>query len=169
MKSELKMNGAESLVRTLVHNKVDVCFSNPGTSEMHFVGALDKVTGIRCVLGLFEGVITGAADGYFRMSGKPASTLLHLGPGLAKPGPKCNKVEAGFPLILKYPSAAPVITPSNKPSTHLIPVTLSKAPTKCISDVPGLEKQTSTLLCTRVLTKLSAPFIFSSDFIFYIN
>ena len=83
MKSELKMNGAESLVRTLVHNKVDVCFSNPGTSEMHFVGALDKVTGIRCVLGLFEGVITGAADGYFRMSGKPASTLLHLGPGLA--------------------------------------------------------------------------------------
>jgi acetolactate synthase-1/2/3 large subunit len=83
MKSKLKMNGAESLVRTLVHNKVDVCFSNPGTSEMHFVGALDKVTGIRCVLGLFEGVITGAADGYFRMSRKPASTLLHLGPGLA--------------------------------------------------------------------------------------
>ncbi|MDG2000299.1 MAG: acetolactate synthase large subunit [Alphaproteobacteria bacterium] len=83
MKSEQKMNGAESLVRTLVHNNVDVCFSNPGTSEMHFVGALDKVTGIRCVLGLFEGVITGAADGYFRMSGQPASTLLHLGPGLA--------------------------------------------------------------------------------------
>ena len=82
MKSKSKINGAESLVRTLVHNDVNVCFANPGTSEMHFVGALDKVPGIRCVLGLFEGVLTGAADGYYRMSRKPASTLLHLGPGL---------------------------------------------------------------------------------------
>lgn len=77
------MNGAESLVRTLLAGGVDVCFTNPGTSEMHFVAALDKVPGMRCVLGLFEGVVTGAADGYWRMSGKPASTLLHLGPGLA--------------------------------------------------------------------------------------
>lgn len=77
------MNGAESLVRTLVAGGVDVCFTNPGTSEMHFVAALDKVPGMRCVLGLFEGVVTGAADGYFRMKGQPASTLLHLGPGLA--------------------------------------------------------------------------------------
>ena len=77
------MNGAESLVRTLVAGGVDVCFTNPGTSEMHFVAALDRVEGMRCVLGLFEGVVTGAADGYFRMKGKPASTLLHLGPGLA--------------------------------------------------------------------------------------
>ncbi|MCK1403690.1 acetolactate synthase large subunit [Bradyrhizobium sp. 4] len=77
------MNGAESLVRTLVAGGVDVCFTNPGTSEMHFVAALDKVAGMRCVLGLFEGVLTGAADGYFRMKGTPASTLLHLGPGLA--------------------------------------------------------------------------------------
>ena len=77
------MNGAESLVRTLVAGEVNVCFTNPGTSEMHFVAALDRVEGIRCVLGLFEGVVTGAADGYFRMTGKPASTLLHLGPGLA--------------------------------------------------------------------------------------
>jgi acetolactate synthase-1/2/3 large subunit len=76
------MNGAESLVRTLVANGVEVCFTNPGTSEMHFVAALDKVEGMRCILGLFEGVVTGAADGYYRMSGKPASTLLHLGPGL---------------------------------------------------------------------------------------
>ena len=76
------MNGAESLVRTLVANGVDVCFTNPGTSEMHFVAALDKVEGMRCVLGLFEGVVTGAADGYYRMTGKPACTLLHLGPGL---------------------------------------------------------------------------------------
>ena len=77
------MNGAESLVRTLIASDVDVCFANPGTSEMHFVAALDKIDGMRCVLGLFEGVVTGAADGYFRMTGKPASTLLHLGPGLS--------------------------------------------------------------------------------------
>ena len=76
------MNGAESLVRTLVSAGVEVCFTNPGTSEMHFVAALDRVPGMRCVLGLFEGVVTGAADGYGRMKDKPASTLLHLGPGL---------------------------------------------------------------------------------------
>ena len=76
------MNGAESLVRTLVGAGVEVCFTNPGTSEMHFVAALDRVAGMRCVLGLFEGVVTGAADGYARMKDKPASTLLHLGPGL---------------------------------------------------------------------------------------
>jgi acetolactate synthase I/II/III large subunit len=77
------MNGAESLIRTLAAGGTDVCFTNPGTSEMHIVAALDRVTDLRCVLGLFEGVITGAADGYARMVGKPACTLLHLGPGLA--------------------------------------------------------------------------------------
>ena len=77
------MNGAESLVRTLVGGGVNVCFANPGTSEMHFVAALDRVDGMRCVLGLFEGVVTGAADGYYRMSEGPAATLLHLGPGMA--------------------------------------------------------------------------------------
>ncbi|HYF59066.1 MAG TPA: acetolactate synthase large subunit [Burkholderiaceae bacterium] len=77
------MNGAERLVRTLLDESVDVCFTNPGTSEMHFVAALDRVDGMRCVLGLFEGVVTGAADGYWRMARRPASTLLHLGPGLA--------------------------------------------------------------------------------------
>jgi acetolactate synthase-1/2/3 large subunit len=76
------MNGAESLVKTLVAEGIDVCFTNPGTSEMHFVAALDRIPGMRCVLGLFEGVVTGAADGYYRVAGKPASTLLHLGPGL---------------------------------------------------------------------------------------
>jgi acetolactate synthase I/II/III large subunit len=76
------MNGAESLVRTLVAAGVEVCFANPGTSEMNFVAALDKIDGLRPVLGLFEGVVTGAADGYGRMAGKPAATLLHLGPGL---------------------------------------------------------------------------------------
>jgi acetolactate synthase I/II/III large subunit len=77
------MNGAESLVRTLVGGGVEVCFTNPGTSEMHIVAALDRVAEMRCVLGLFEGVVTGAADGYARMAGKPAFTLLHLGPGFA--------------------------------------------------------------------------------------
>ncbi|HET9903847.1 MAG TPA: acetolactate synthase large subunit [Xanthobacteraceae bacterium] len=77
------MNGAESLVRTLVGGGVDVCFTNPGTSEMHFVAALDRVAEMRCVLALFEGVATGAADGYARMADRPAATLLHLGPGLA--------------------------------------------------------------------------------------
>ena len=77
------MNGAESLLQTLVDSGVEVCFTNPGTSEMHFVAALDRQDGMRGVLGLFEGVVTGAADGYARMAGKPACTLLHLGPGLA--------------------------------------------------------------------------------------
>jgi acetolactate synthase-1/2/3 large subunit len=77
------MNGAESLIRTLLAGGVDVCFANPGTSEIHIVAALDGIPGMRCVLGLFEGVVTGAADGYARMAEKPASTLLHLGPGLA--------------------------------------------------------------------------------------
>ena len=77
------MNGAEALVRTLVDCGVETCFANPGTSEMHFVAALDSVDGLRPVLCLFEGVATGAADGYGRIAGKPAATLLHLGPGLA--------------------------------------------------------------------------------------
>lgn len=76
------MNGAQALIRTLVANGVDTCFMNPGTSEMHFVAALDDVPEMKGVLALFEGVATGAADGYARMAGRPAATLLHLGPGL---------------------------------------------------------------------------------------
>ncbi len=79
----LAMNGAESLIRTLLATGVDTCFANPGTSEIHIVAALDRISEMRCVLGLFEGVVTGAADGYARMSEKPACTLLHLGPGLS--------------------------------------------------------------------------------------
>lgn len=77
------MNGADLLCDVLLANGIDVCFANPGTSEMHFVAALDRNPRMRCVLGLFEGVVTGAADGYGRMADKPAATLLHLGPGLA--------------------------------------------------------------------------------------
>ncbi|MGB2665899.1 MAG: acetolactate synthase large subunit [Candidatus Acidiferrum sp.] len=77
------MNGADSLVATLLAGNVEVCFTNPGTSEMHIVAALDGRPELRSVLALFEGVATAAADGYARMAGKPACTLLHLGPGLA--------------------------------------------------------------------------------------
>src|SRR6266508_5496308 len=77
------LNGAQALLRTLVDAGVDACFTNPGTSEMHFVAGLDSVAELRAVLGLFEGVVAGAADGYGRMAGRPAATLLHLGPGMA--------------------------------------------------------------------------------------
>lgn len=77
------MNGAQSLIQTLANCGVEVCFGNPGTSEMHFVASLDSTPEMRAVLCLFEGVATGAADGYGRMADKPAAVLLHLGPGLA--------------------------------------------------------------------------------------
>ncbi len=77
------MNGAESLIRTALAAGVNVCFANPGTTEMPLVAALDAADGMRAVLGLFEGVCTGAADGYARMAGRPALTLTHLGPGFA--------------------------------------------------------------------------------------
>jgi acetolactate synthase-1/2/3 large subunit len=76
------VNGAQALINTLVDGGVDVCFANPGTSEMHFVAALDTVPQMRGVLTLFEGIATGAADGYARIVGRPAAVLLHLGPGL---------------------------------------------------------------------------------------
>src|ERR687893_354484 len=76
------MTGAESVLRTLSAAGVRTCFANPGTSEMHLVAALDRVPDVRPVLTLFEGVASGAADGYGRMAGVPAATLLHLGPGL---------------------------------------------------------------------------------------
>ncbi|MFM7126803.1 MAG: acetolactate synthase large subunit [Actinomycetota bacterium] len=94
------MNGAESLLRTLVASGVDTCFANPGTSEMHFVAALDRVDGMRAILGLFEGVVTGMADGYARMSGRPPVTLLHLGPGLANGVANLhNARRAGSPIV----------------------------------------------------------------------
>ena len=77
------MNGAEVLIETARRGGVEVCFANPGTTEMPLVAALDRTPGVRAVLGLFEGVCTGAADGYARMTRRPAATLLHLGPGFA--------------------------------------------------------------------------------------
>jgi acetolactate synthase-1/2/3 large subunit len=94
------MNGAQALVRTLADCGVDTCFSNPGTSEMHFVAALDAVPPLHGVLCLFEGVATGAADGYGRMAGRPAAALLHLGPGLANGLANLhNARRAGTPLL----------------------------------------------------------------------
>src|ERR1700746_1286753 len=77
------MNGAEAVLRALAGSGVSLCLANPGTSEMHTVAALDEVPQMRAALCLFEGAATGAADGYGRMTGRPAAVLLHLGPGLA--------------------------------------------------------------------------------------
>ena len=94
------MNGAESLIKTLVNHEINVCFANPGTSEMHFVAALDEVEGMRCVLCLFEGVLSGAAGAYALMAGKPASTLLHLGPGLGNALANIHNAKKGHvPMI----------------------------------------------------------------------
>ncbi|HEV7437487.1 MAG TPA: acetolactate synthase large subunit [Pseudorhizobium sp.] len=95
-----QLNGAESLVETLLGAGIDTCFANPGTSEMHLVGALDRYSQMRCVLGLFEGVVTGAADGYARITGRPAASLLHLGPGLANGIANLhNARKAGTPML----------------------------------------------------------------------
>jgi acetolactate synthase-1/2/3 large subunit len=97
---ETTMNGAECLLRTLLANGVDTCFMNPGTSEMQFVSALDRVPEMRPVLGLFEGVCSGAADGYARMARRPAAVLLHLGPGLANALSNLhNARKAGSPVV----------------------------------------------------------------------
>jgi acetolactate synthase-1/2/3 large subunit len=94
------MNGAEAIIRTATDAGIDICFANPGTTELPFVAALDAAPGMRAVLGLFEGVCTGAADGYGRMAGKPALTLLHLGPGLANGVANLhNARRAGTPIV----------------------------------------------------------------------
>jgi acetolactate synthase-1/2/3 large subunit len=98
--SDEETTGAEALVRTLHAAGVRTCFANPGTSEMQFVSALDRTGLIRCVLCLFEGVASGAADGYARMTGRPAATLLHLGPGLANAGANIhNARKAASPMV----------------------------------------------------------------------
>ena len=94
------MNGAESMLETLINGGVEVCFSNPGTSEMHMVAAIGKSDKMRSILSLFEGVCSGAADGYARMAGKPALTLLHLGPGLSNASANLhNAKKARSPVI----------------------------------------------------------------------
>jgi acetolactate synthase-1/2/3 large subunit len=139
------MNGAQALLKTLVASGVDVCFMNPGTSEMHFVAALDSVPAMRPILGLFEGVVTGAADGYARMADKPACTLLHLGPGMANAlanthnarkarTPMLNIVGEHATYHRKYD--APLtsdIEALARPLSHWVRTTL--APTRAAADV----------------------------------
>ncbi len=111
-------NGANLLCDTLLANKIDVCFANPGTSEMHFVAALDRKPEMRCVLGLFEGVVTGAADGYARMAGKPAVTLLHTGPGLANGLANMhNARRAATPMVNVVGDQASYHLPNDAPLT----------------------------------------------------
>ncbi|MEM8730833.1 MAG: acetolactate synthase large subunit [Pseudomonadota bacterium] len=90
------MNGAEALVETLLASDVNVCFGNPGTSEMHFVAALDAHPDMHCILCLFEGGVTGAADGYYRMTGNVAGTLLHLGPGFGNSWANVHNARKGY-------------------------------------------------------------------------
>lgn len=94
------MNGAESLLKSLIDAGVEVCFANPGTSEMQLVAAIDKIPGMRPILGLFEGVVTGAADGYGRMADKPAATLLHLGSGFANGMANLHNAKRAFTPIV---------------------------------------------------------------------
>ena len=121
------MNGAESLVETLAAGGVEICFANPGTSEMHFVAALDRTRRMRCVLGLFEGVVTGAADGYARMAGKPACTLLHLAPGFANGAANLHNARKARTQIVNivgdhaaYHAALQVIFPGKRVEAALL-------------------------------------------------
>ena len=94
------MNGAQALLDSLVNAGIEVCFANPGTSEMHLVTAIGKSDEVRPILCLFEGVVTGAADGYARMSGKPAITLLHLGPGYANGMANLHNARKAFSAVV---------------------------------------------------------------------
>jgi acetolactate synthase I/II/III large subunit len=112
------LNGAESVLRTLAAGGVSTCFANPGTSEMHLVSALDRVGDVRGVLTLFEGVATGAADGYARMADAPAATLLHLGPGLGNAFANLhNAYKAGVPMVNLVGEHAVMHRPLNAPLT----------------------------------------------------
>ena len=103
-----RLNGAQTLVEKLEQSGVTVCFANPGTSEMHFVAALDRSDSMRSILCLAETVVTGAADGYARMSDKPGVTLLHTGPGLGNGIANLhNAKKALTPICLLYTSPSP--------------------------------------------------------------
>ena len=116
------MNGAEALLQTLIDSGVEVCFANPGTSEMQLVAAIDKITGMRPVLGLFEGVVTGAADGYGRMADKPAATLLHLGPGFANGMANLHNAKRAFtPMVNLIGDHASYHLPLDAPLTSNVP------------------------------------------------
>ena len=131
------MNGAESLMRALAGAGVEYCFTNPGTTEIHLVAALEQVPGIRSVLGLFEGVCSGAADGYARMAGKPAATLLHLGPGLANALANFhNARRAGSPVV-NLVGDHPAFHRLNDPPLHSDIATLAAPVSVWVRDASG--------------------------------
>ncbi len=116
------MNGAESLLKSLIDSGVEVCFANPGTSEMQLVAAIDKIPGMRPILGLFEGVVTGAADGYGRMADKPAATLLHLGSGFANGMANLHNAKRAFtPIVNIVGDHATYHLPLDAPLTSDVP------------------------------------------------
>ena len=123
---EETMNGAEAVLKTLIDSGVEVCFANPGTSEMQLVAAIDKIPGMRPVLGLFEGVVTGAADGYGRMADKPAATLLHVGSGLANGMANLhNAKRARTPIVNMIGDHATYHLPLDAPLTSDVPTAAS--------------------------------------------
>src|SRR5919198_2489088 len=128
------MTGAESVLRTLANAGVRACFANPGTSEMHLVAALDRVPEVRPVLALFEGVASGAADGYGRMAGAPAATLLHLGPGLG---------NALANLHNAYKARTPIVNVVGDHATAHLPLGAPLA-----SDIPSIARPVSHWLAT---------------------
>jgi acetolactate synthase I/II/III large subunit len=133
-------NGADLLCDTLLANNVDMCFANPGTSEMHFVAALDRKPKMRCVLGLFEGVVTGAADGYARMAERPAATLLHLGPGLANGLANIhNAKRASSPMINIVGDHPDYHLPFDAPLTSDI-VSLATPMSHWVHRIPGADQ-----------------------------
>lgn len=116
------MNGAEALLKSLIDAGVDVCFANPGTSEMQLVAAIDKIPGMRPILGLFEGVVTGAADGYGRMADKPAATLLHLGSGFSNGMANLHNAKRAFtPIVNIVGDHATYHLPLDAPLTSDVP------------------------------------------------
>src|SRR5215208_1171320 len=128
------ITGAESALRTLAAGGVRACFANPGTSEMHLVAALDRVPEMRGVLTLFEGVASAAADGYARMAGIPAATLLHLGPGFGNAFANVhNAYKARTPMINLVGEHAVAHKPLGAPLT---------------SDVEGIARPASHWLAT---------------------
>jgi acetolactate synthase-1/2/3 large subunit len=131
------MNGAQALIRTLRASGVDTCFANPGTSEMHFVAALDSEPDTRAILGLYEGSVTAAADGYGRIAGRPAATLLHLGPGLANGWANLhNARRAGTPLLNIVGDHATYHRPLDAPLTSDVD-TLARTVSKWVGHPTG--------------------------------
>jgi glyoxylate carboligase len=141
------MNGAESLLRTLVGSGVEVCFGNPGTSEMHFVAALDRVEGMRVVLGLFEGAVTGMADGYGRMAEKPAATLLHLGWPTGSPI-FTTHAAPGRRSSISSATTRPIMRNTTPRSRRTYMVSRGQSLRGCIRrSVPGLSPRTERWPC----------------------